>query len=360
MAPGDSVISLVDADPDLADLLDEASLERARRDGLARVKRLSPGLWDAEAAYEQAEHHRGFLIVEGLLTRTVNVLGRHCVELIGHGDVMRPWQWDEAGSHVRAEIGWQVLEPTRLAVLDHKLVLRIAPWPQLGLELFNRGTRRAHHLAVALAIAHHQRVGDRLRAHALASGRALGTGPPRRDRRPASARPPAPRRPRRRAAPVRDHGDGAAHPRGVGQPARRRRLGAPRRAAGGAAPPPPRGRADLIGDPRAVFDRRRTRNTHSPRDVALQRPARHVRARTSHARHGRLARRSDRPTFAPHSLQGGRACCGLSLAFRPSGPTGPSLPPRVEHSWPHSTHGAPSGCSTARSTPPNPPLRFAR
>jgi CRP-like cAMP-binding protein len=29
-------------------------------------------------------------------------------------------------------------------------------------ELFNRGTRRAHHLAVALAIAHHQRVDDRL------------------------------------------------------------------------------------------------------------------------------------------------------------------------------------------------------
>lgn len=162
MAPGDSVISLVDADPDLADLLDEACLARARREGLTRVNRLSPGEWDAPAAYEEAQHHRGFLVVEGLLTRTVNVLGRHCVELIGHGDVMRPWQWDEAGSHVRAEIGWQVLEPTRLAVLDHQLVLRIAPWPQLGLELFNRGTRRAHHLAVALAIAHHQRVGDRL------------------------------------------------------------------------------------------------------------------------------------------------------------------------------------------------------
>jgi CRP-like cAMP-binding protein len=29
-------------------------------------------------------------------------------------------------------------------------------------ELFNRGTRRAHHLAVALAIAHHPRVEDRL------------------------------------------------------------------------------------------------------------------------------------------------------------------------------------------------------
>jgi CRP-like cAMP-binding protein len=55
-----------------------------------------------------------------------------------------------------------VLEPTRLAVLDHGLVQRIVPWPELGVELFNRGTRRAHHLAVALAIAHHQRVDDRL------------------------------------------------------------------------------------------------------------------------------------------------------------------------------------------------------
>jgi CRP/FNR family cyclic AMP-dependent transcriptional regulator len=157
-----SVISIVDADPDLADLLDERSLERARHEALTRVQRLSPGEWDAAAAHEPAEHHRGFLIVDGLLSRTVNVLGRRCVELVGHGDVMRPWRWDDEGSHVRAEIGWTVLEPTRLAVLDHRFVLRIVPWPQLGLELFNRGTRRAHHLAVALAIAHHQRVDDRL------------------------------------------------------------------------------------------------------------------------------------------------------------------------------------------------------
>jgi CRP/FNR family transcriptional regulator, cyclic AMP receptor protein len=36
------------------------------------------------------------------------------------------------------------------------------PFPQLGVELFTRGTRRAHHLAVALAIVHHQRVEDRI------------------------------------------------------------------------------------------------------------------------------------------------------------------------------------------------------
>jgi hypothetical protein len=157
-----SVISLVDADPDLGDLLEKRELERARREAITRVLRLTPGEWDAESAHEPAEHHRGFLIVDGLLSRTVNVLGKHCVELVGHGDVMRPWRWDPDGSHVRAEVGWMVLEEARLAVLDHELVLRIVPWPQLGLELFNRGTRRAHHLAIALAIAHHQRVDDRL------------------------------------------------------------------------------------------------------------------------------------------------------------------------------------------------------
>ena len=159
---GHAVISLVEADPDLADLLDAPALERARREALTRVQSLSPGVWDAASAMEPAAHHRGFLIIDGLLSRTVDVLGRRCVELVGHGDVMRPWQWDDEGSHVRAEVGWTVLETTRLAVLDHDLVKRIVAWPELGLELFNRGTRRAHHLAVALAIAHHQRIADRL------------------------------------------------------------------------------------------------------------------------------------------------------------------------------------------------------
>ena len=155
-------ISIIDADPDLADRLEPDEVERARREAVTRVQRLTPGDWDVSTALEEDVHHRGFLIVEGLLTRTVNVLGRRCVEPIGACDVMRPWQWDDEGSHVHAEVGWSVLEPSRLAVLDHRLVLRINPWPQLGVELFNRGTRRAHHLAVALAIAHHPRVDDRL------------------------------------------------------------------------------------------------------------------------------------------------------------------------------------------------------
>jgi len=156
------LISIVDADPDLGDLLDPAECERARREALTRVRHLSVGSWDVTGAVEPDVHHRGFMIISGLLSREVNVLERTCVELLGVGDVLRPWQWDEEGSHVHAEVGWNVLEPTDLAVLDHGLVARMNPWPALGLELFARGTRRAHTMAISLAIAHHPRVDDRL------------------------------------------------------------------------------------------------------------------------------------------------------------------------------------------------------
>lgn len=157
-----ATISIVEADPDLAELIEPRELGRARHEARAQLLRLWPGDWNAADSVQPGRHHRGFLIVDGLLTRDVQVLGRQCVELLGHGDVMRPWSWDGEGSHVHAEIGWTVLEPTGMAVLDQQLVSRIAPWPQLGVELFNRGTRRAHALAVSLAISYHQRVDDRL------------------------------------------------------------------------------------------------------------------------------------------------------------------------------------------------------
>lgn len=155
-------ISIVDADDDLAALLSPSEREEARRTALARLRRLPKGSWDAGASLEPDTHHRGFLIVDGLLSREVDVMDRRCVELIGPGDVMRPWQWDSEGAHVKAEVGWSALEPTGLAVLDDGLVVRTVPWPQIGVELFSRGLRRAHALAVALAIAHHQRVDERL------------------------------------------------------------------------------------------------------------------------------------------------------------------------------------------------------
>src|SRR5690348_11020438 len=98
-------ISIVDADSDLADLLDESEREDARRHAVTAVRSLPAGEWQASDAFEADRHHQGFLIIDGLLAREVEVLGRTCVELLGPGDVLRPWQWDLDGSHVHAEVG---------------------------------------------------------------------------------------------------------------------------------------------------------------------------------------------------------------------------------------------------------------
>ena len=58
-----SIISIVDADPDLGEPLDDDELERARHQALTRVQKLSPGDWDVAGALEPEVHHRGFLIV---------------------------------------------------------------------------------------------------------------------------------------------------------------------------------------------------------------------------------------------------------------------------------------------------------
>ena len=59
-----SMISIVDADPDLAEQLDDEQLQRARHEALTRVQQLAGGEWDVGGALEPDVHHRGFLIVD--------------------------------------------------------------------------------------------------------------------------------------------------------------------------------------------------------------------------------------------------------------------------------------------------------
>jgi hypothetical protein len=73
-AHGSNVISLMDADRDLAELLDADEVERARRDALARVQSSAPAHGTSSGTGGR-RHHRGFLIVDGLLSRDVDVPG---------------------------------------------------------------------------------------------------------------------------------------------------------------------------------------------------------------------------------------------------------------------------------------------
>jgi CRP/FNR family transcriptional regulator, cyclic AMP receptor protein len=104
----------------------------------------------------------GLLVLGGLLLRRVGLEGRFGAELLGEGDLLRPWQDDHESAMLPLTTGWTVLEPARLAVLDEHFVRVIADYPELAPCFVARAMQRARNLAVNMAIVHQARVDVRL------------------------------------------------------------------------------------------------------------------------------------------------------------------------------------------------------
>jgi hypothetical protein len=58
-SPGES-ISIIDADPELCDLLPADERERAQRETRTRLRRLSPGAWNVAESVEPDSHTAAF------------------------------------------------------------------------------------------------------------------------------------------------------------------------------------------------------------------------------------------------------------------------------------------------------------
>jgi CRP/FNR family transcriptional regulator, cyclic AMP receptor protein len=104
----------------------------------------------------------GLLILDGLIIRRAGVDGRFGAELLGEGDLLRPWQDECDSPMLPLQTGWGVIERARLAILDQQFVRRVAAYPELGPALVARGMRRARNLAINMAIVHQARVDVRL------------------------------------------------------------------------------------------------------------------------------------------------------------------------------------------------------
>ena len=124
--------------------------------------RVRPGDAEPDLWGELADGHLGFLVLSGLLTRSVTVLGRTSIELLGPEDLVRPREEGAEAASVPPEVSWSVLEPAQLAVLDHAFARRVAPWPEIGAGLLDRMFRRVQRLSFQVAILENPRVEVRL------------------------------------------------------------------------------------------------------------------------------------------------------------------------------------------------------
>lgn len=100
--------------------------------------------------------------MHGLLIRRVGVGDGFGSELLGQGDLLRPWQGESAQSTLSRTTGWRVLEPTRIAVLDADAAVRFARYPELTGRLVAKALERSRNLASGMAIVHHTRIEVRL------------------------------------------------------------------------------------------------------------------------------------------------------------------------------------------------------
>jgi hypothetical protein len=132
--PARGSVRLLDVDSGLAAALDERARAEAARHAVAEVLTVEPGPWTVEARTDDWRRGLGLLVLEGLLVGKLKPRTRDFVDVLGPGDLFRPW--------TAGPVRWEALTPARFAVLDRDLSVRLAPWPELTGVLLDRAAER--------------------------------------------------------------------------------------------------------------------------------------------------------------------------------------------------------------------------
>jgi hypothetical protein len=146
-------LRVLDHDGALAWRVREEQREAARLAIIAAAEPLEPGRWNVDQDEHKAgEGDLGVLVLDGFLLRDVRIAETDCAELVGKGDILRPWTHVGLGAPVPSQVEWRVLQRATVAYLDEAFVERAADWPTVIAALAVRGIERAQALAVSLAI----------------------------------------------------------------------------------------------------------------------------------------------------------------------------------------------------------------
>ena len=156
-------IALLDVDPDLAGRASPAEIAAIRDKLTAPVYRLPSGTMPVPSRRSGAGH-LGYLVLKGLLLYEVSACGRATAELLGVGDLVRPWARDPLGT-LASTARWVVLDQVLLADLGLVNNSRLADSRDIVESLVLRCSERAEAVAIQRSITAHVRVDLRVLAY---------------------------------------------------------------------------------------------------------------------------------------------------------------------------------------------------
>ena len=126
---GEHVVRVFEHDDDLFAAVPANARDLAVRHGIARVRSLPIGTWEASA--EDDAGALGLLVLDGLILHDVRVGSVTCTELLARGDVLRPWDENPELQPVPMETAWRVIAPARLAMLDRRFAVVAGRFPDV-------------------------------------------------------------------------------------------------------------------------------------------------------------------------------------------------------------------------------------
>jgi len=145
--------SLLDIDPDLGEALAPPRLEAAERDLVVRLDQLDAGEWRPRPGQFGAEGGVGLMVVSGYLVRRLALEHRAAAEVLGPGDLLRPWQDDGEHPVYPFSPAWIVVERMTIAVLDLPFTARLGRYPEVTAALVGRAMARSRRVAGHLVLA---------------------------------------------------------------------------------------------------------------------------------------------------------------------------------------------------------------
>ncbi|HEX5983079.1 MAG TPA: Crp/Fnr family transcriptional regulator [Solirubrobacterales bacterium] len=156
-----STAALLRLDPDLGAGIPASQRAKAVRACRAEVLELPEGRWqEDDADFDNSGF--GLIVLSGVLCRRVAQSESQGAEIVGPGDLLRPWDHLAEWSTIPIEASWEVIQPSRLALLDSDFARRAAPYPQVAAQLVRRALIRSRYLAILVAIIGQRRVETRL------------------------------------------------------------------------------------------------------------------------------------------------------------------------------------------------------